>query len=194
MQSDVLIGSSLAIVSGVMNGSFTVPMRFLGRWEWENVWSLFILSSCLLLPAVILAAIAPQSWTVLAHAPQHAIWIAIGTGFAWGFGAIMFGQSVSAIGISLANTLVLAISSALGSLLPLLIIDRGKLMQHSGRMILAGVVIEVFAIVLCGWAGHLREKAAGIDSERGNLVGRARSIGVGLLLATGAGVFSAIFN
>src|SRR5579864_152226 len=106
MGNTLLIGSSLAILSGVMNGSFTLPMRFLGRWEWENVWSLFIISSCLVLPAATLAAIAPQSWTILAHAPQHAIWIAIAAGFAWGFGAIMFGQSVSAIGISLANTLV----------------------------------------------------------------------------------------
>ncbi len=194
MQQTIAIGAMLAVASGMMNGSFTLPMRFLGRWEWENVWSIFITVACLVMPAAIVTAVAPQSWTVLAHAPGSAVEVALLTGFAWGFGAIMFGQSVSAIGISLANTLVLAISSALGSLLPLLIIDRGKLMQRSGRMILAGVAIEVFAIVLCGWAGHLREKAAGIDSERGNLVGRARSIGVGLLLATGAGVFSAIFN
>jgi hypothetical protein len=39
--------------------------------------------------------------------------IALGTGFAWGFGAVMFGQSVSAIGIALVNAFVLAISSAL---------------------------------------------------------------------------------
>jgi len=194
MQSDVLIGSSLAIVSGVMNGSFTVPMRFLGRWEWENVWSLFILSSCLLLPAVILAAIAPQSWTVLAHAPQHAIWIAIGTGFAWGFGAIMFGQSVSAIGISLANTLVLAISSALGSLLPMLLLAPEKIFSSTGKMIMAGVIIEIIGIALCGVAGREREKKIGVEGERGDLVGRARPLSVALLLAMGAGVLSAVFN
>lgn len=184
----------LAVVSGLMNGSFTLPMRFLGRWEWENVWSIFITIACLVMPVAIIAAVAPQSWAVLAHAPIPAIEIALITGFGWGFGAIMFGQSVSAVGISLANTLVLAISSALGSFLPLLLLNRDKLMQRSGRMIIGGVVIQVFAIALCGWAGHLREKAAGISSERGNLVGRARSIGAGLLLATGAGVFSGIFN
>lgn len=194
MQKTIAFGASLAVVSGLMNGSFTMPMRFLGRWEWENVWSLFIMVSCLLMPAAIITVTAPQSWALLAHVPGPAVKIALLTGFAWGFGAIMFGQSVSAIGISLANTLVLAISSALGSLLPLLLLDRGELLQRSGRMILAGVLIEVFAIALCGWAGHRREKAAGIDSDRGNLVGRARSISVGLLLATGAGLFSAIFN
>ncbi len=194
MEETIAIGATLAVVSGLMNGSFTLPMRFLGRWEWENVWSIFITVSCLLMPAAIITAVAPHSWAVLAHAPGPAIHIALLTGFAWGFGAIMFGQSVSAIGISLANTLVLAISSALGSLLPMLLLNRDKLMQRTGRMILAGVVIEVVAIALCGWAGHLREKTAGMNAERGDLVGRARSIGVGLLLATGAGVFSGVFN
>lgn len=49
---------------------------------------------------------------VITHAPMGAVMIAVAAGFAWGFGALMFGQSVSAIGISLANMLVLAISSA----------------------------------------------------------------------------------
>jgi len=194
MANTVLIGSLLAILSGLMNGSFTLPMRFLGRWEWENVWSLFIASSCLLLPAVIITAIAPQSWALIVHAPAQAVWIAIATGFAWGFGAIMFGQSVSAIGISLANTLVLAISSALGSFLPLLLLAPRKLFSPTGKMIAAGVTIELLGIALCGIAGRQRERTIGVGAERGDLVGHARPMGVALLLAIGAGVLSAVFN
>ena len=65
MTSMLLAGALLAILSGLMNGSFTLPMRFLGRWEWENVWSLFIVISCLLMPAAIVSVIAPQSWVIL---------------------------------------------------------------------------------------------------------------------------------
>jgi L-rhamnose-H+ transport protein len=196
MEGMIAAGALLAILSGVMNGSFTLPMRFLGRWEWENVWSLFIVSSCLILPVALISLTAPHSWALLAGAPSHAVWIAILTGFAWGFGAIMFGQSVSAIGISLANTFVLAISSALGSLLPLLILSPAKLFQHAGQMIVLGVLVEIIGIVLCGRAGSLREKAVGVDakSERGDLVGRARPLGVALLLVIGSGVLSAVFN
>ncbi len=194
MKSTLAIGTALAMVSGIMNGAFTLPMRFLGRWEWENVWSLFIAVSCLLMPTAIVLAVAPHSWTVISHAPGYAVRVAVFTGFAWGFGAIMFGQSVSAIGISLANTFVLAISSALGSLLPMLLLAPHKLFERTGKTILAGVVIEVFAIALCGWAGHLREKAAGVGAERGDLVGRARPVGIALLLAVGAGALSAVFN
>ena len=196
MGSMIALGALLAILSGVMNGSFTLPMRFLGRWEWENVWSLFIVSSCLILPVAILSSTAPQSWSILAGAPTHAVWVAVLTGFAWGFGAIMFGQSVSAIGISLANTFVLAISSALGSLLPLLILSPEKLFQHAGKMISLGVLVEIVGIVLCGRAGSLRERAVGKDTkvERGDLVGTARPLGVALLLVVGSGVLSAVFN
>ena len=59
MKSTLAAGAMLAIVSGMMNGSFTLPMRFLGRWDWEHVWSLFIIVSCLLMPAVILTVQAP---------------------------------------------------------------------------------------------------------------------------------------
>lgn len=194
MITTLAAGALLAIVSGLMNGSFTLPMRFLGRWDWEHVWSLFIVVSCLIMPAVILSIDAPQSFAILASAPPVALAVAAVTGFAWGFGALMFGQSVSAIGISLANTLVLAISSSLGSLLPLLLLAHDRLFSPSGIMILGGVAVQIVGIVLCGSAGRLREKSAGIASERGNLVGKARPLGIALLLAVGSGILSSIFN
>jgi L-rhamnose-H+ transport protein len=146
------------------------------------------------MPTAIVSALAPRSWGVIAHLPAHTAWIAISTGFAWGFGAIMFGQSVSALGISLANTFVLAMSSALGSFLPMLLLAPQKLFSPTGRMIVAGVAIEVAGITFCGVAGRQREKAGGAEAERGDLVGHARPMGVGLLLAMGSGVLSAVFN
>lgn len=194
MMSTLGIGVSLAIISGLMNGSFTLPMRFLGRWDWEHVWGLFIAISCLLMPAVIVSIVAPQSWRVIAHAPASAILIAAVTGFAWGFGSLMFGQSVSAIGISLANTLVLAISAALGSLLPMLLLARHALFESAGKRVLQGVAIAIVGIAFCGYAGRSRERAASGTSQRGNLVGHARPLGIALLLAGGSGVLSAVFN
>lgn len=193
MNNALAIGALLAIASGIMNGSFTLPMRFLGRWDWEHVWSLFIVGSCLIMPTTILALEAPHSWAILAGAPALPLMIAIGTGFAWGFGALMFGQSVSAIGISLANTLVLAISSALGSFVPLLFSHR-SLLDPAGMKVLSGVGIEIAGIVLCGRAGHMREAVAGIASQRGDLVGKPRTLGVAFMLAIGSGILSAVFN
>ena len=192
--SAVAFGALLALLSGAMNGLFTLPMRFLGRWSWENVWTVFIAGACLLLPLVIVTA-APGSWGVLAHAPAHAVAVALATGFAWGFGAVMFGQSVSAIGIALANTFVLAISSALGSLIPMLLLTPEKIHDRSGMTILSGIVVEIVGIMLCGRAGVIRERAgAAVRLERGDLVGKARPLAVALILVVGSGLLSAVFN
>jgi L-rhamnose-H+ transport protein len=117
------------------------------------VWSVFIVGACLVLPAVIVTGMAPASWGILVHAPRGAVLIALGTGFAWGFGAIMFGQSVSAIGIALANTFVLAVSSALGSLLPMLFLTPARLHERAGMTLLLGIAVEIVGIALCGRAG-----------------------------------------
>lgn len=194
MNSTILAGSLLAVLSGLMNGSFTFPMRFLGCWEWENVWSLFIVFSCVLLPTAVISLVAPHSWVIIARAPVPALIIAVLTGFTWGFGAILFGQSVSAIGISLANTLVLAISSGLGSLLPIVLMSPRKLLEPAGEKILASVMVEVAGVALCGWAGRLREQNAGAEATCGEMVGQSRPLKVALLMACGAGVLSAVFN
>jgi L-rhamnose-H+ transport protein len=195
MHEVVMAGALLAVVSGVMNGLFTLPMRFLGRWSWENVWSVFITGACLLLPAVLVTLTAPQSWGLLSEAPGRAVTIALLTGFAWGFGAIMFGQSVSAIGIALANTFVLAISSAFGAVIPILLLSPARMHERSGHFVLAGIAIEICGIALCGRAGLLRERSAvDLEAQRGDLVGKARPLAIAFLLVIGSGLLSAVFN
>ena len=71
MKGTLAIGVLLAVASGLMNGSFTLPMRFLGRWDWEHVWSLFIVGACLVMPTTILAIESPHSWSILAGAPPN---------------------------------------------------------------------------------------------------------------------------
>src|ERR1019366_2049680 len=182
-------GIVLAVVSGLMNGTFTLPMRYLGQWSWENVWSVFIVLSCVVMPVVIFLTTVVLPFAVLSAAPYRAEAIAVGTGFAWGFGAVMFGQGVSALGISMGNTLVLAISASFGSFLPILILAPERLRQPQGEFIMLGTVVAMAGIGCCGYAGILRErtqKAQG-DAPR-EMVGAAR------LLCSGAGLLSAAFN
>jgi len=188
------LGLALAVISGLMNGTFTLPMRYLGRWSWENVWALFILIACILMPVVIATATVSGLGEVLRQAPVHAIATAVICGFAWGFGAVMFGQGVSAIGISLGNTFVLAISSSLGSFLPILVLDPGKVFERQGEAIMAGTGISIAGIAFCGYAGKLKERSQVNENIRQEMVGEARPFWIGLLLCAGAGVLSAVFN
>jgi L-rhamnose-H+ transport protein len=193
--STLYLGIMLAVISGLMNGTFTLPMRYMGRWGWENVWALFIVVSCLAMPPVMILLTVTHPLQVLAAAPARAELIALVTGFTWGFGAIMFGQGVSALGISMANTLVLATSAALGSILPILILAPERFGQPQGEAIILGTVTAVLGMGCCGYAGILRERN---EKERGGasreMVGTARPFWIGLLICAGSGLLSALFN
>jgi L-rhamnose-H+ transport protein len=192
----VTLGVTCAIVAGIMCGAFALPMKYLGRWSWENVWAIFILVSCVLMPAVLARATAPGFVQILMSAPAGAVAAATLTGFAWGFGAIMFGQGVSAVGLSMANTLVLAISASLGSFLPMGFLAPGKFDQPQGHAVVLGTLVGIAGIACCGYAGILREKSQGHEKEklRGDMVGSTRPIAVGLALCIGAGLLSAVLN
>src|SRR5207247_11054857 len=110
-------------------------MKMIPRWRWENIWLIFILTSCLLMPAVMVS-ITIGDWSVLhAEAPRSAVVAAAGFGFAWGFGAILFVLSVDRLGVSLANMLVIGLISALGSRLPLIM--EAAVRSDAGQIVLA---------------------------------------------------------
>ena len=189
-------GLLLVSVAGCMTGIYTLPMRFLGRWSWENVWAVFIVVSCVLMPVVATFWTAPNTLAVLRNTPGHAVAAALTTGFAWGFGAIMFGQGVSAIGIAMSSTLVLAISAAFGSFLPMMVLAPERARQPQGLAIIVGTLIGMVGIACFGYAGLARDRsqATRVDELRRGMVGRARPFRTGMLLCAGAGVLSAVLN
>jgi L-rhamnose-H+ transport protein len=191
----IYLGISLAIVSGVMNGAFVLPMHYLGRWSWEAVWGLFIAVACVVMPPIMVWLTVAHPLEVLSAAPARAEAIALITGLVWGFGAILCGLGVSALGISMATTLLLAVSASMGSLLPLLILAPERIGQPQGEAIVLGTVTALAGMGLCGYAGVLRERSekAAPGAVR-QMVGVARPFGVGLLICLGAGVLSALFN
>jgi len=89
------LGVSLAAVSGICNGLFTAPMKVIPRWKWKNIWLVFIIISCLVIPSAVVVATISAPGAVFAQAPRPALAAALGFGFAWGFGAVFFGALCS---------------------------------------------------------------------------------------------------
>jgi len=179
----VLMGVALAVLSGLCNGLFTAPMKLESRWKWENTWFVFILVACLLMPAALVFPFAGWS-TALLQAPPYSVLAALSFGFAWGFGAICFGKSVHSIGVSMANTLVIGLSSALGSLVPLFM----KSEMHVGTkqlVLFAGVIALLIGVAVCGKAGRMRD---------GEQQSQGTAPLAGYLFALAAGIMSAVFN
>ncbi len=194
--SMLAMGIGCTLVAGITCGLYMLPMRYLGRWSWENLWVIFMPVSCVLMPIVLVWCTAPDFLRVIRLTSPHAAKMACIAGFTWGFGAIMFGQSVSAIGISISNTMVLAISASMGSFVPMLLLSPERLLRPQGGAIVLGTLIGMAGIACSGYAGILRDKSQQNNKEnlRGEMVGKARPMGVGLLLCIGAGLLSAVLN
>src|SRR2546429_4041178 len=178
-----MMGVALAVVSGLCNGLFSTPMKLESRWKWENIWFVFILVACLLIPAALVFPFAGWS-TALLQGPAYSVLAALSFGFAWGFGAICFGKSVHSIGVSMANTLVIGLSSALGSLVPLFM----KSEMHVGTkqlVLFAGVIALLIGVAVCGKARRMRD---GGQQRQGT------AAPAGYLFAFAAGIMSAVFN
>jgi len=180
----ITTGIALATLSGLFNGLFTTPMKLERRWKWENIWIVFIVVACLLMPIAMVLSGSPEWFRVLSHAPRSSVLGALLFGFAWGFGAICFGRSVDSIGVSIANTLVIGLSSALGSVVPL-IMQADFHLRMKEFVLFGGVIALLAGVAVCGKAGRIRD---------GQTQGAAAASLGGYLFAVAAGVMSAIFN
>lgn len=180
-------GVALAALSGICNGLFTAPMKLPSPWKWENTWFVFIVVSCIAMPLCIVSGSAPHWLKLIQASPQPAVLAALGFGFAWGFGAISFGQSVHYLGVSIANSLVLGLSSALGSLVPLIL---GGAIVFGLRFwtLMAGILAFLCGVAICGAAGWLRDKVEARNDKQVRFSIR------GYVFAIAAGVMSAVFN
>ncbi len=185
-------GVVFAILSGLCNGLFSAPLKLESRWKWENTWFGFIIVACLLMPAVLVGASSVPLNQILQESPSRAVSAALLFGFLWGFGAICFGRSVERLGVSVANTLVIGLSSALGSLVPLFL---GATFQlgHKETLLLSGIAAFLFGVILSGRAGSIRD-AAKTRSHPDTEVSGSAKLQLGYFFAAGSGVMSAVFN
>jgi L-rhamnose-H+ transport protein len=178
------LGLALVFASGLANGLFTVPMKLIPRWKWEHIWLVFIVFACLVMPVSIVAASISDPGGIWNAAPAPARTAALVFGFAWGFGSICFGMSVDRLGVSLANSLVIGLSSALGSLVPLFLAGNFKL-EARHILLFGGVAVFLAGVAVCGSAGRMRDRQGPAASG---------APAMGYILAIVSGVLSAVFN
>jgi len=55
------LGIGFALPSGICDGLFTTPMKLIPRWKWENIWLVFIVTSCLIAPLTLVVCTVLRS-------------------------------------------------------------------------------------------------------------------------------------
>lgn len=187
-ESQVLVGVALAVLAGVLNGSFALPMKFMHQWKWEHTWLVYSVVAMVAFPWCVAWYFTPNLVRLISVAPLPLI---CGFGFSWGLGAVAFGLALVRLGIGLGLALMLGLIAGIGSLVPMLVLRPGSLGTRAGYFVLAGNLVLIAGIALCAFAGSLREKQQ--RSADPHPAGRS-SLLVGLVLAVASAVFGSALN
>ena len=181
-------GLMFVILAGVANAAFALPMKFARRWSWENVWLVWTLIALVLLPVVVAFVSIPSLGAVYRDAGAESIAVVLLCGAGWGLAQVMFGLSIDAIGIGLAFSIVLGVSAAVGSLIPLLRMRHGAGGSSATGFILLGLALVLAGVFACAVAGRMREGAQSGSQKKG------KPFAVGLAMALCSGLCAASMN
>lgn len=182
MTTSFLFGFLLVSAGGVLTGVFTVPMKYLKRWRWENIWLVYALSAQLIIPCVVIGAVVPHLLSLYAQVPIPRLILVLLLGMLWGLGSVTFGLGVDSLGAGLGFALIMGISTLLGTLLPLFLSGSGSLKVLP---FVLGLLLLMGGIGLSGLAGLRRERV---------VVSKERRFVPGLIICVASGVLSSSFN
>ena len=181
-------GILLAVLGGVFNGVFALPLKHMKGWKWEHIWLVYSVVGMVLVPWAVAGLSTPHLGVVIKSAP---LLLVCGFGFAWGLGSVFFGLGLDRLGLGLGLALMMGIIAGVGSLVPLLILKPGSLATRQGMIVLAGNAILVAGIWLCARAGGLRNQQ---QASAGSTQLTPHSMTSGLIIAILAGLFSSMLN
>lgn len=181
-------GIVILIVAGVMNASFTLPMKYARKWGWENTWLVWTVFALVVLPYATALVTLPNLSMVYGSISPKIILEVCGFGAGWGVAQVFFGLAVDMIGITLAFSIVLGTSAAMGSLIPMLLLHGSHFNSAAGYAVLGADALVLFGVALCAVAGTMRERTR----EQSISLGRRTSRG--LLLSVLCGFGAAFMN
>jgi L-rhamnose-H+ transport protein len=139
-------------------------MKYSRTWRWENTWLLFCILALLVFPWLVALRAAPGLFRLLSALPPIDFLPAVGFGFLWGIGQAAFGLGIDRVGTAVAFAIVIGMSSVLGSLIPLMVLQPEAIFQVRGLLLLASAAILAAGLTVYGKAGSQRERDAGADT------------------------------
>jgi L-rhamnose-H+ transport protein len=193
--SDLTIGIMLALVAGILNGSFAAPIKYARQWKWENIWAVWGVAGMLVFPWLIVFLTIPDAWSIYRTTDTRLFLLLLGFGVGFGLAQVFFGLGIASVGIALNFAIAIGLSTALGSLVPLIVLERQRIFTAQGKMIFLGVALMLAGIVGCAWAGRMKEKNLEGSAPRSRESSAVTmSFRTGLLFCILAGVGSPLIN
>ena len=198
---DIVTGFLLILLAAVMNGAYAIPMRFMVRWKWENIWLLWTVLSLWAIPVVLTWSEVPHPIDAYGQTSLASLMRMGLMGLLWGAGVLLLGMSFPLVGVAVGAAVGLGCAAAMGTLLPIFYTGTSMLQASTGVLIGVGVVMVLIGVAVCGFAGRAREQHQGTgtmiagQSMRGFLyagVGGTLTAALNLALAAGATISTAV--
>jgi len=193
IQSNPFLGTGYHAVGGISASSCYMPYEKVKHWSWGVFWIVQACFAWLIMPFVIGFFTVPDLFEVLTSSPADVFWPALLLGATYGFGGLSFGYAIRNIGYSLTYTISIGISSVLGTIIPLVL--SGNLVANftkpGGGIVLAGMVVSIIGVALCGFSGFRKEKTVKAKDGGASL---NFNMSKGLVLTLIAGTLSAIWG
>lgn len=189
-EAQATLGAAMVVLGGLFHGSFAFPMGRIRKWKWENTWLVYSVVATILFPLFLALVAVPSLADVYSNSATSTIALVAFFGFGWGVGSTLFGLGIARVGMALGFAVVLGVTSSLGSLLPLIILNPGQLATRKGLILLIGLVIVIAGIIACAVAGSVRAK-----DQMGSAAATTQgSFTAGLLICIASGVLSPMLN
>jgi L-rhamnose-H+ transport protein len=198
----IVLGVIFHFIGGFASGSFYTPFKKVKGWAWESYWIIGGLFSWLIVPPLAAWLTLPGFSEIISNTPFPTLRYVFIFGVLWGIGGLTYGLGVRYLGMSLGNSVVLGFCSAFGALVPSIYYNifpkPGKtsfselLFTPWGKIVLAGVVLCLVGIYICGRAGILKEKELSEAAKKESV--KEFNLTKGLMVAIASGILSSCFN
>jgi L-rhamnose-H+ transport protein len=191
MNNDSFWGGLLVIiVSGLISGSFALPMKFSRSWKWENTWFLYSTLAFLLLPWLTVWIAVPRLFSFVKSLQAGDVLPSLFFGFLWGIAQVGFGLGIARVGMAVAFAIVIGLCAVFGSFIPLAILHPRDLWSLRGVLLLASALILALGLTFYAQAGRQRE----IDQNPGGGSSDTRRFRTGLWICLFTGILGGLLN
>lgn len=164
----VILGVIFHFIGGFASGSFYMPFKKVKGWSWESYWIIGGLFSWLIVPPIAAWLTIPNFTEIIADTSGSVLFYTFLFGLLWGIGGLTYGLGVRYLGVALGSSIILGLCMVFGSLIPSIYYEfspqEGKDTISDiagstwGLYVLAGLVVCVIGIILCGKAGMMKER------------------------------------
>jgi L-rhamnose-H+ transport protein len=202
----VVLGVLFHFIGGFASGSFYIPYKRVKGWHWESYWIIGGLFSWLIVPPIAAWLTIPGFADIIRGEQSAVLGLTFFFGVLWGIGGLTYGLGVRYLGVSLGSSIILGLCMVFGALIPAIYYDLhpvdGKdsfgtmISSRWGQTVLAGLLVCVLGIIICGKAGMMKEKQIGktIADPHGVSSQTEYRFALGMFVSIVSGVLSACFN